>query len=77
MGQVLVRNLDDDVIDAIRLRAELKGASLEQELRDIITAAAKTRADNLHALAVLRTRQSARSDLRTEDLLRDDRLSRE
>lgn len=77
MGQVLVRNLDDDVIDAIRLRAELKGASLEQELRDIITAAAKTRADNLRALAVLRTRQSARSDLRSEDLLRDDRLSRE
>jgi plasmid stability protein len=36
MGQVLVRNLDDEVIEAIRLKAELKGHSLEQELREII-----------------------------------------
>jgi antitoxin FitA len=39
MGQVLIRNLDDDIIAAIRLKAELKGHSLEQELRDIIKAA--------------------------------------
>jgi plasmid stability protein len=36
MGQVLVRNLDDDVIEAIKLKAELKGHSLEHELREII-----------------------------------------
>jgi plasmid stability protein len=40
MAQVLVRNLDEDVIDRIKTKAELKGHSLEQELRDIITAAA-------------------------------------
>jgi antitoxin FitA len=40
MGQVLVSNLDDEVIEAIRLKAELKGHSLEQELRDILKAAA-------------------------------------
>jgi antitoxin FitA len=40
MGQVLVRNLEDDVIEAIRLKAELKGHSLEKELRDIIRSAA-------------------------------------
>lgn len=36
MGQVLIRNLDDAVIRAIKLKAELKGNSLEQELREII-----------------------------------------
>jgi antitoxin FitA len=39
MGQVLIRNLDDAVIAAIRVKAEIKGHSLEQELRDIIKAA--------------------------------------
>ena len=40
MGQVLIRNLDDAVIRAIKLKAELKGHSLEQELREIIGRAA-------------------------------------
>ena len=40
MGQVLVRNLDDRVIDNFKTKAELKGLSLEQELRNLITAAA-------------------------------------
>ena len=37
MGQVLVRNLDDRVIESLRIKAELKGCSLEQELRDVLT----------------------------------------
>jgi len=40
MGQVLVRNLDDKVIKNFKTKAELKGHSLEQELRELITAAA-------------------------------------
>lgn len=40
MGQVLVRNLDDRVIERLKTKAELKGRSLEQELRDVLTAAA-------------------------------------
>jgi plasmid stability protein len=40
MGQVLVRNLSDEVISALKVKAELKGHSLEQELREIIEAAA-------------------------------------
>jgi len=40
VGQVLVRNLDDQVIDQLKAKAELKGHSLEQELRAILTAAA-------------------------------------
>ena len=40
MGQVLVRNLDDRVIESLKTKAELKGRSLEQELRDVLTDAA-------------------------------------
>jgi antitoxin FitA len=40
MGQVLVRNLDDRVIESLRTKAELKGRSLEQELREVLTNAA-------------------------------------
>jgi antitoxin FitA len=40
MGQVLVRNLDDGVIESLKTKAELKGRSLEQELRDVLTSAA-------------------------------------
>ena len=40
MGQVLVRNLDDQVIESLKTKAELKGRSLEQELRDVLTNAA-------------------------------------
>ena len=40
MGQVLIRDLDDDVIDRLKTRAERKGHSLEEELRELLTAAA-------------------------------------
>ena len=38
MGQVLVRSIDDDTISSYRIKARLKGHSLEQELRDLIEA---------------------------------------
>ena len=40
MGQVLIRNLDDDVIDRFRTKAQLNGHSLEQELRNALVASA-------------------------------------
>lgn len=50
MGQVLVRNLDDQVIEKLKTKAEIKGHSLEQELRDVITAAAPLTPDEKIAL---------------------------
>jgi plasmid stability protein len=48
MGQVLVRNLDDKVLAALRRKAELHGHSLEQELRIALTSAARlTSADRV------------------------------
>lgn len=50
MAQVLVRNLKKDVIERHKLKAELKGQSLEQELREIITASAPLTPDEKIAL---------------------------
>ncbi|MDR4482199.1 MAG: hypothetical protein R3B95_02925 [Nitrospirales bacterium] len=41
MGQVIVRNLDDRIIVALKTKAEMHGHSLEQELRGILAEAAK------------------------------------
>jgi plasmid stability protein len=43
MGQVIVRNLDDAVLARHRQRAKMRGVSLEQELRDVLTRSAKLR----------------------------------
>lgn len=51
MGQVLIRNLDDQVIDGLKARARTKGMSLETFLRDILTAAAPLTADEKVAMA--------------------------
>ncbi|MFN3348614.1 FitA-like ribbon-helix-helix domain-containing protein [Pseudorhodoplanes sp.] len=50
MGQVLVRNLDDAVIENLKFKAEMKGRSLEQELRELLTAAAPLTAEEKIAL---------------------------
>lgn len=41
MGQVTVRDLDDAVIDTLMRQAERNRRSLEQELREILTRAAR------------------------------------
>ena len=51
MGQVLVRNLDDQVIEKLKHKAEIKGHSLEQELREVLTAAAPLTGEEKVALA--------------------------
>jgi plasmid stability protein len=40
MSQVLIRNLDDDVLDRLKSRAAASGKSLEQFLRELLTNAA-------------------------------------
>jgi plasmid stability protein len=41
MGQIIVRNLDDHVIARLKARAAKANQSLEQTVRDILSAAAK------------------------------------
>ncbi len=44
MAQILVRQIEDDVKDALRRRAKAHGHSLEEEVRDILRDAAKPNA---------------------------------
>lgn len=41
MADVTIRDVDDAVIEAHRRRAEIRGVSLEQELRDTLTRTAR------------------------------------
>nr|WP_254452307.1 hypothetical protein [Roseicella sp. DB1501] len=41
MAQLLVRNLDEAVVERLKARAARAGRSLEAELRDILTTVAK------------------------------------
>jgi plasmid stability protein len=41
VGQVVIRNIDDRVLDRLRARAVAQRKSLEQSLRDLLTDAAK------------------------------------
>lgn len=40
MAQVLIRNIDDDTLEALKIRAKLHGRSLEAELREIVRTSA-------------------------------------
>ena len=73
MGQVIVRNLDDETIRALKARAAMHGNSLEQELRGILAKAARpgpkerlALADEIRAMAPGK-RQSDSTALMRED----------
>ena len=69
--QVLVRNIDSDVITAIKLKAELNGHSLEQELREIIKRAAPlTPEERLAMIDRVRAMQTKPTKILSEDIIR-------
>jgi antitoxin FitA len=43
MASLTIRNLDDDVVDRLKARAEANKRSLEAELRDVLTSIARQR----------------------------------
>jgi plasmid stability protein len=47
MGQMIVRKLDDEVIDRIKKKAKLEGTSAEQIARDTLTQAFKPSREEL------------------------------
>jgi plasmid stability protein len=51
MGQILVRNLDDMVVERLKAIARSRGQSLEQTVRDILTEAVRPSRDEFWALA--------------------------
>ena len=62
MGQILVRNIDDRIIDGLRARARSQGQSLEQTAREALARAAVPTRDELLAFAAeMRARTAERT----------------
>jgi plasmid stability protein len=74
MAQVLIRNLSNDVVERLRRRAAAKGHSLEQELREIVTAAAPlSRAERVAIIDHFQALSKRRPKRDATDLIREDR----
>jgi len=77
MGQVLIPNLDDRIIESLKLKAELKGHSLEHERRDILKAAVPVTPRERVALSrKIRGLQSKLAKLDSTDVIRAARDTR-
>jgi plasmid stability protein len=75
MGQVLIRGVEDDVIDRLRSRAEGNHRSLEGELREILLMASRqVSASEGRRLALeMRNRLSSRQHSDSTESIREDR----
>jgi antitoxin FitA len=81
MGQVVIRNIDDRVLDRLKLRAAAQRKALEQSLRDLLTDAAKpSRAELVADLERIRVMAPPRKPCAAyptaEELIREARDSR-
>ncbi len=77
MGQILIRGLDDSVIQTLKERAAGHGRSLEAELRQVLTDAARTpRAALIKELERIRALTPKGPRILAEDLVREDRDER-
>ena len=73
MAQVLVRQLEDKVVAALKARARRNNRSLEEELRAILTSAAKPdKAEFWRLAGEIRSRSKSTGPDSTE-LIREDR----
>lgn len=74
MAQVLIRDLDDEVVEAIRESARRRGRSLEAELRLILEGAARRRtADFWRVAEQLREEARDRAHPDSAERIRADR----
>ncbi len=77
MAQVIVRNLENWVVTTLKRRAKHRGQSLEQELRQILTTAAKLSPAERGAVADrVRAMTKPGPHPLAEDLVREDRDKR-
>lgn len=74
MGQILIRNVDDAVLKALKERAAQTGSSLEEEARRALAASVGlTRDEALARLEIVRARIGAVAGPSIVDDLRSDR----
>ena len=77
MAQLIVRELDDDLVAALKARAARNGRSAEAEPRRILEAALRSQAERpAFAAAAARLRARYSSDIDSTDLIRDARDAR-
>jgi plasmid stability protein len=76
MGQIIVRNLDDQVIARLKERARLTNQSLEHTVRNILFEAAKPSREEILAEMDRIRRRIGPVSLDATDLIREDRDSR-
>lgn len=69
MGSILIRNLDDDVIARLKLKAESRGLSLEGFVREALAEAARpAQEEALALLAAIRARSGPAAASAAEDV---------
>ena len=74
MAQVIVRHLEDETVRLLKERARRKGQSLEQELREVLAAAARQDlAECKEQAAAIRARYQGTLQTDSVRLLREDR----
>lgn len=74
MAQVIVRNLDEAVVTGLKEKAKLRGRSLEQELRSVLTeAAGLSPAERLAVANRIRAMTPRTATLDSTDIIRADR----
>ena len=74
MAQVIVRNLDDAIVKALKARAALHGRPLEQELRDILAEASRlTPEERLRIADRIRAMTPGPMAADSTDLIREER----
>jgi plasmid stability protein len=73
MVTIIIRNLDDEVAERLKLQAWLRGTSVEQEARRLLIEGTKLSRKEIAAeAAAMRARQPP-SKVRGVDLIREDR----
>jgi plasmid stability protein len=73
VAQVIIRNLDEATVAALKARAAAKGHSLEKELRRLLTEAAQPTREAVADDAAEIRRLGNRVDVDLEALIREDR----
>jgi len=74
MGQILIRNVDDAVLDALRGRARDRGSSVEDEARQALAASVGlTRLEALRRIDEIQARIGKLSGETSLEILRRDR----
>jgi plasmid stability protein len=73
MATIIIRNLDDEVAERLKLQARLRGTSVEQEARRVLTEGTKLSRKEIAAEAAAMRARQPRHTTRSVDLIREDR----